>query len=110
MKSQEESVLLEPRKRLIDGLLQALSETPLVFLPMKEVEDLWAERRCFENWLADAGLKLCATIIPGASGGGLYKISKGLPLWEQLKGTNWGVRWANARNADIPRGPIRDLR
>jgi hypothetical protein len=109
MRSREDFVLFEPRKRLIDGLVHALAEAPVVLLPMKEVASLWAERRGFENWLADAGLKLSSTIIAGASGEGVYKICKNLPLGELVNGTNWGMRRTNMGNVEPPRNPRPNL-
>ncbi len=105
MRTREDSVLYVMRQRLINDLIDALVDAPFAFLPMDEAENLWADRRSFHHWLADAGLKVCTTIVPGGSESALYKISRDLPLIEVMKGTNWGAGWTNRKRFQVPQRP-----
>jgi hypothetical protein len=102
MRTREDSILYVLRQHLIEDLLDALVDVPYVFLPANEAENLWADRRSFHHWLADAGLKVCSTIVPGGSESVLYKISKDLPLAEVMNGTDRGRRWMSRKNIELP--------
>jgi hypothetical protein len=92
MRTREGSALVVQRQRLINGLVESLWDAPFVFLLMVEADELWADRRSFQHWLAESGLKICTTIVPSGTEHALYKIGKDLPLLEVMKRSAWGTR------------------
>ncbi len=110
MRTREGSALYVLRQRLINGLVEALGDAPFVFLLMEEADELWADRRSFQHWLTDAGLKICTTIVPSGTEHALYKIGKDVPLLEVMKRAAWGTRMTPLKRMDSPSLPLTPTR